>query len=257
MGIRLRYTCLFFPLLFLASCTETESPEEQLNERFGVESIVVSGENKAQLRIIPLNESAELYDIEMFDVSIQGPDGTFELDYIGDNMFRADESEITVFADALYRLKLSGESAEITAQVETPPAFDAIDSPGNLISPNPNLPDEILALISWENPGDYLFVLKLEFLGINPDPIPFDGPSGLFYENFAFPIPELGIPLYANYFSDYGPHRLTIYAVSEEYSSYFYPENNGLLPLLNSNVFGAFGYMAGLTSIKFEFDVSN
>lgn len=250
-----RVAIVIIAIIGLFSCRKTETVDEQKENRFGVEALVISGENRASLRLFMLDDSQNLNLPENLVVTLEGPGTEYTFTQTDDHNYVLEAPEPPIYANAPYALRIDGEDVAISASTRTPPGFNWIDSPMAQFNIDPGNPDAILDLISWQLQEDYEYLLKLEYLGENADPIPFLNNSFDFEEDFAFPIPDAGIPLYAGYFKNYGPYKISIYAVSKEYVAYFFPVDEGVLPLLESNIDGAFGYFSGVTAINFVFEV--
>jgi hypothetical protein len=188
-------------------------------------------------------------------ISLEGPGTNYTFAQTDEGVFTLEAPDPPIYANAPYELRVEGEDVFISATTQTPPGFNWTDSPVSQFKIDAGNPDAIVDLISWQMLEDYEYLLKLEYLGSEPDPIPFVSNSFSFEEDFAFPIPEAGVPLYAGYFRSYGEYKISIYAVSKGYAAYFFPVDEGVLPLLESNVNGAFGYFTGVTAINFVFEV--
>jgi hypothetical protein len=151
-----------------------------------------------------------------------------------------------------YNEKVITSSCEIPEMLIVTSTFDGvsvIDAEGI---------NQVLGSVSWESTPEYEYLLNLIVEEENPIPLTFNNAQGKFDDSYARPIKIDNATILADDFSFLGLHKLTIYALSPEYSEYFNyapSQFSGSLYSAPNNINNGFGVFAGLTGTTIEITV--
>ncbi|MEZ7887413.1 MAG: hypothetical protein ACI888_000284 [Flavobacteriales bacterium] len=166
--------------------------------------------------------------------------------------------EYTVLPGSFVTLEVNYNEKVITSSCEIPEVllvtstFDGvsvIDAGGS---------NQVLGSVSWESDPEYEYLLDLIVDEENPIPLTFNNAQGKFHDSYARPIKTDNATILADDFSFLGLHKLTIYALSPEYSEYFNyapSQFSGSLYSAPNNINNGFGVFAGLTGTTIEITV--
>lgn len=161
-------------------------------------------------------------------------------------------------AGMTYHLTVNGSFGILKTSASVPTEIDTTFLDHDTYTIDPGNPAEAAFLINWNDVAGYSFILQLENLETNPQPLPF-AETGLFNSYYDLPIIESYAILPANFFSHFGEHRLTVYCIDRQYEDfYFYSpaDAHNLLHEATSNISGGKGYFTGVTSFSIHLFVS-
>ncbi len=183
---------------------------------------------------------------------LTGPNGSREaLQNDGHQFF---STQTTLQHQATYQLLTEYGGETISVQCQTPPPLVLVHLSQNPIAVDPQSQGQPVSAITWNqlDTERYSYVLKLECLETNPQPIPFEVVSGNFDRLYRNPILTTTLTLFDTDFKYYGHHRLTVIGIDRSWEKlYFYQPSDirGLLQSAPGNVTGAQGFVAAATQL--------
>lgn len=177
-----------------------------------------------------------------------------QLQYVG-NTYTT--NSMAIMPQRIYTLKTTYGGKDITASCAIPPALVLVNISQDNIDIDESSQGVPVTNISWNELDDekYSYALKLENLEEEKTLIPFDVPSGNFERLYDSPVLNSAVTLFDTDFKYYGQHRLTVYAIERSLENvYFYNSSDirGLLQSGPDNVYGAQGYLGGVSSFSVE-----
>lgn len=211
--------------------------------------------DSAAVRVFYFDENAQLSQSFNRLVSVRGESGEVKMVQLDDFTF-VSEGALPDWSEQV-TVKVNGDHV-MHCTVRIPEPIEAtFQSSSTVVIQSENPGEEVLSLGWTDLSDDFSYLLQLESLSETLVEIPFEG--GLFEKQFSGPIEESAITLVASDFKYFGPHRLTVYAIPEDYKDIFFFQGRGLGFLATEgpdNVIGGKGFFTATRSISFEFEIT-
>ena len=235
----------YITLLALLAC----QPETQVRE-----VIVTATFREGANPLVYLYYADDLSAVKDASVHLNTNDQSWNLTWNG--MGYEQLNHVFVANDAVdLTCDLDGYTA--IAHTRIPPAIEVTSVSSTEITIDPNSTGSPAMVIQWTALPDnqYSYLLQLESLESTPTAIPFIGPGGLFDAQYSGPISQTGTILFDTDFTNYGAHRLTIYAIRKEFEHLFFYDKTdlrGLVLLSPDNIENAKGFVAAVSSTSID-----
>jgi hypothetical protein len=171
---------------------------------------------------------------------------------------RIGNEEYTILPGSFVTLEVNYNEKVITSSCEIPEVLIVTSTFEGVSVIDAGGSNQVLGSVSWESDPEYEYLLDLIVDEENPIPLTFNNAQGKFDDSYARPIKTDNANILADDFSFLGLHKLTIYALSPEYSEYFSyapSQFSGSLYSAPNNINNGFGVFAGLTGTTIEITV--
>lgn len=252
-------TIVLFSLLLTLGCTKTTSTRTGvLNAVLKVGSLATD----VYFAEIPLgDELNNPIPITNGTVIISSDDLKVELTPIpGREGFYSDPNGVMVFEpNESYVVSARLDELELMGSVLMPEPLVLEQVSATEIPVDPNIPNEPIFSVIWDNNNDLSHVLALEHIEENPTEIPFNVPAGNFERNFQFPVTGQGATLLNTDFLYYGSYRLSITAIDQDYESLFFYQAGDAGVIIDQgpeNIIGGSGYVVGVSHEIIELELT-
>ncbi|MBL7941932.1 MAG: hypothetical protein JNM00_04160 [Flavobacteriales bacterium] len=243
-----------FPLLVL--CQTSCLFQEEKSDAVLMHALLIEGEPMDTLfwEVFPKGYSAEWGSMPAGFVHDTDAGITYQYTAISEGSASSASGPSPV-AGQRYEVLLETRDGRLEASVAMPPPIVNEFFSGENFTVDPDNPSEIAFLVNWQDMDGYSFLVTLENLEADPVTLPFveTGKFDTFYHD---PIAQSFAALKSDFFTYYGHHRLTVYAIDKEYESVFYYLASGernLLQAAPDNVDGGLGFVTGVS--KWQTDI--
>lgn len=251
----LGYISLLVGFWAMWGCTEIPDIDEQKESRYVIQGFLISGETVRNFQVFQLQANGNLVRKGGLNIQIHGPLGSFGLNETSPGVYGNIEESILAQAD--YVVSINDGKRTISGDVNTPPLFDWSSPLPEQINIVESSPFSQVLNLDWTEEGDVEYILRLTEPDDAPLEIDFVGSEGgNFATVYANPQPESGTVVLASDFNYYGNHQLTVFAVNKGYADLYNPSlilESEDIPFIEEQFEGGYGFVAGLTPIKFNF----
>jgi hypothetical protein len=255
-----RLTLFALVVFVFAGCSKEPDLHDQWEDVIAVEATLIVGQEVQNIKLRHLESDEYSYSpdpVSDANVQILVGDTTQTLSYDHESESYSKEGFI-VQPSTTYKLFIEHHGREFRATTQTPPALQMKSSSDGYVTVNPSLPDTVLMKFWWNQIPASRYVVHIQQLEEDAEPIPFENDHPSFNSLHIEPMSENGISVKTSELEFYGWHYLEVVAVNEKYTdiySYSSQVDQNILEQGPINIENVYGFFTGVSPASFKFYV--